>query len=51
MTVDELVLGVNIALGAVGLDACAPFDNSDDGDVTIDELIAAVNFALLGCPS
>ncbi len=49
VTVDELITGVNIALGNAPLDACAQFDSSGDGQVTIDELIAAVNLALNGC--
>ena len=46
---DELIKGVNIALGSTSVDACASFDASGDGAVTIDELIAAVNRALNGC--
>jgi len=49
VTVDELVLGVNIALGSALLNQCGNFDSNNDGDVTIDELIAAVGSALNGC--
>jgi hypothetical protein len=50
VTVDELVTGVNIALGLIPVDACPAFDPSHDGAVTVDELLAAVNTALNGCP-
>ena len=50
VTVDELVTGVNIALGTAGLDRCPAFDSSQDDDVTVDELVAGVKAALSGCP-
>ncbi len=50
VTVDELILGVNIALGTRPLADCPAFDPSGDGEVTINELIAAVNYALTGIP-
>ncbi len=49
MTVDELIKGVNIALGTTSVDACPSFDTNGDDAVTIDELVAAVNRALTGC--
>jgi hypothetical protein len=49
VTVDELIKGVNIALGTTSGDPCPSFDTSGDGAVTITELIAAVNRALTGC--
>ncbi|MBI4517761.1 MAG: hypothetical protein HY699_18300 [Deltaproteobacteria bacterium] len=49
VTVDELVRGVNIALGTLNLDTCPSFDVSNDGQVTVDELVRAVNDALAGC--
>lgn len=49
VTVDELVRGVNIALGTRVLAECAAFDGGGDGQVTVDELIAAVRAALEGC--
>lgn len=51
VTVDEILKGVNIALGTVPLSACSPFDRSADGKVTVDEIVSAVNSALVGCPS
>ncbi len=49
VTVDELIKGVNIALGTMSVAACSSFDTNGDGAVTINELIAAVNRALNGC--
>ncbi len=49
MTVNELVIGVNIALGNAASTACPPFDRNGDGQVTVNELVSAVNAALLGC--
>jgi hypothetical protein len=49
VTIDELILGVNIALGSQQVAACEEFDSSADRQVTIDELIKAVNAALNGC--
>ncbi|HVM98360.1 MAG TPA: hypothetical protein VMT89_18345 [Candidatus Acidoferrales bacterium] len=50
VTIDELIVGVNIALGLRGRHDCPPFDNNNDNSVTIDELIQAVRSALDGCP-
>jgi len=50
VTVDEILIGVNIASGSVPVDACPAFDVGDDDAVTIDEILLAVNAALLGCP-
>ncbi|MEO8601292.1 MAG: hypothetical protein ABI629_01815 [bacterium] len=51
VSINELIVGVNIALGAAAVDTCAAFDLNGDGSVTINELIAAVNGALNGCPT
>jgi len=50
ITIDELLQGVNIALGSVGLEQCPSFDSNNDGFVTIDEVLQAVHGALDGCP-
>jgi hypothetical protein len=50
VTVDELVTGVSLALGTVMLAECPVFDASLDGQVTVDELVAAINAVLSGCP-
>jgi hypothetical protein len=47
--VNELVLGVNIALGRSLIDACRAFDRNNSNTITINELVTAVNAALDGC--
>jgi hypothetical protein len=49
VSINELVLGVNIALARATLAACPPFDQNDSGGVEVNELVAAVNRALQGC--
>lgn len=49
ITVDEVIRGVNMALGSVALDDCRAFDLDDNGAVTVDEILGAVNDALNGC--
>jgi hypothetical protein len=49
VTVNELITGVNIALGNTPASSCPAFDRNADGEVSINELIAAVNAALNGC--
>jgi hypothetical protein len=46
VTINELIIGVNIALNNLPVTACPAFDTDASGSVTIDELIAAVNVAL-----
>jgi hypothetical protein len=50
VTIDELVVGINIALGLADLSACPEFDADGSGTVTVDELVQAVDNALNGCP-
>jgi len=49
VTVDEVIKGVNIALGNAAVDTCPQFDVNGDGMVTINELIIGVNNVLSGC--
>lgn len=51
VTIDELLLGVNIALDLREVRECATFDRNQDGAVTIDEILVAVGNALAGCPT
>ena len=51
VAINELVVGVNIALGNSPVSACPAFDANGDGQVAINELITAVNNALNGCPA
>jgi hypothetical protein len=50
VTIDELVLGVNIALGDQPVSACPAFADNE-GQVTMAQLILGVNNALNGCPA
>ncbi len=50
IAIQELIRGVNIALGTMDLKQCPEFDSSGDNQVTVDELISAVDSALNGCP-
>ena len=49
VTVNELVRGVNIALGTSPLTDCPSLDRDANDQVTVDELVEAVNNALTGC--
>ncbi len=49
VTVNELVTGMNIALGSLPISTCPNFDRIGDNMVTIDELVFAVDNALSGC--
>jgi hypothetical protein len=48
VTINELILGVNIALGLRPITDCPAFDTDFSGSVSVAELIAAVNVALRG---
>jgi hypothetical protein len=50
VTVNELIIMVNIALGNQTVSACLAGDADQSGDITINEIITAVNNALNGCP-
>ena len=47
--INELIIGVNIALENEELGTCPSFNTNDNGKVDINELITAVNNALAGC--
>jgi hypothetical protein len=49
VAINELILGVNIALGTAATTDCPSFDTDGDGMVAINELIAAVSNALNSC--
>ncbi|MDX2171150.1 MAG: hypothetical protein SF182_29040 [Deltaproteobacteria bacterium] len=51
VAINELITGVNIALGSSPVSACPSFDVNKDGQVAINELITGVNNALGTCPS
>lgn len=49
VTVDEILVGVNIALGVLPAGDCTAMDADGNGSVTVDELVTALNGALGGC--
>jgi hypothetical protein len=49
VAIGELITGVNISLGSRPLTDCADFDANDSGAIEVNELVSAVNGALLGC--
>lgn len=49
--VNELITGVNIALGTQPVSACTRLDADANGEITINELVLAVQHALDGCPT
>jgi YVTN family beta-propeller protein len=48
VTIDELLLGVDLALGGQS-GTCSKMDANDDGRITVQELMKAVDVALHGC--
>ena len=49
VSIDELIRGVDVALGRVPPDECTAADEDGDGTVAIDELVRAVNAAMSRC--
>lgn len=49
VSINELIIGVNIALGGRPVGDCPSFDSNANGLVSVNELIQAVNAALQGC--
>lgn len=49
VTVDEILLLLQIALGTAQLHVCPAADGSGDGLITVDEIVGAVDVALDGC--
>jgi hypothetical protein len=50
VAINELLTGVNIAIGSQSLAACASMDSDESGTVAVNEIVRAVNNALTGCP-
>lgn len=50
VTIAELIIGVNIALGSAAGTECRLFDADGDREVRVNELVTAVAAALNGCP-
>ena len=49
VTVDEILTGVNLALGSAEGATCPPLDLDQNDAITVDEIVSAVNAALIGC--
>lgn len=49
VTVDEIVTGVNLALGSAALFSCGAFDADGNAEVLIDDLVRGIQFMLSGC--
>jgi YVTN family beta-propeller protein len=50
VSIDEIIMAVNIALGTVSIETCRPCDGDMDGLVTVEELVKAVANAVGACP-
>jgi hypothetical protein len=50
VTVDEIIVGITIALGEADISQCPAFEVDGSGTVTVDELVTAADNALNGCP-
>lgn len=51
VSINELVLGVNIALDHMPVEACRATDPNESQHVTVDELVGEVQNLLFGCPA
>ena len=49
VTINELIIGVNIALGNASIGQCPSFDLNNDDMIAVSELVAGVNALLNGC--
>jgi len=49
VTIDDLLIMVNVALDTADVATCASGDANRDQQITVDEIIAAVNNALGSC--
>jgi hypothetical protein len=49
VTIDELVLMTNVALGQAQVSECVAGDRNQNEAITVDEILVAVNNALRGC--
>jgi hypothetical protein len=50
VAINEVILGVNIALDLQPLALCPVFDQNENGIIAINEIILGVGFGLNGCP-
>ena len=47
--VSDIILMANITLGNLPVSSCTPGDTNGDREITVDEIVAAVNSLLCGC--
>jgi hypothetical protein len=50
VTIDDLLIGVNISLGQLPISDCPAFDRNGSGEVTVEELLLGILNAQHGCP-
>lgn len=50
VTIGDLTVVLNVAIGQVPLERCPPADASGDGEMSVGDVIACVGSALNGCP-
>jgi hypothetical protein len=50
VTVDDLIVMVNVALGTAPFSECPAGDANGDGEITVDDILVAVNNTLGSCP-
>ena len=50
VSIDEVLSGINIALGTAPIEQCEAADRGADGQVTVDDLVEVVGMAISGCP-
>jgi len=51
VNVNELVVGMDMAASATGINECPSLDTNHDGMVSVDEILTALTMALAGCPT
>jgi hypothetical protein len=49
VTINDLLVMVNVALEQTPVSACSAGDRDQNGAITIDEILVAVDHALNGC--
>lgn len=51
VTIDEILLLVNIALGQAPIARCQAADSDGNEQITVEEIVSAVSYALTACPA
>jgi hypothetical protein len=50
VTIEDITVLVDTALGNAGDTVCGDADRNRDGAIRVDEILAAINLAIIGCP-